>query len=61
MILNGLNQILFIDIGEKSLFFNLILLPTVIFLAIIIYLVIVIVLRVLSINQIREYLEKLKW
>ena len=61
VILKGFDGILFGDIGEKSLFFNLILLPTVIFLAIIMYLGIVIVLRVLSINQLREYLEKLKW
>ena len=61
LILNGLNEILYTDISEKSLFLKLILLPTVIFLAIIIYLGIIIMLRVLSINQLREYLEKLKW
>ncbi len=53
-----LNGLLFTNISENSVLLNSILLLLTIFLAIIIYFGLVIMLKVLSINQLREYLKK---
>tara|TARA_B100001121_G_scaffold302936_1_gene316199 strand:- start:27 stop:1253 length:1227 start_codon:yes stop_codon:yes gene_type:complete len=53
-----LNGLLFTNISENSVLLNSILLLLMIFLAIIIYFGLVIMLKVLSINQLREYLKK---
>ena len=53
-----LNELLFTKISENSILLNSIILLLLIFLAIIIYFGLVIMLKVLSINQLREYLNK---
>ena len=53
-----LNELLFTKISENSVLLNSIILLLLIFLAIIIYFGLVIMLKVLSINQLREYLNK---
>ena len=53
-----LNGLFFTNISGNSVLLNSILLLLMIFLAIIIYFGLVIMLKVLSINQLREYLRK---